>query len=395
MVANSIIDGRDFSRAVRYFEEMNAKLDLRKPLLFTSLDSNGIPKRTDDGELDQYMAMSVGDQQLAMQDFVREARGRLRMALRTHSPMGTGGSKQSNSFADNFADYTDRFYEHYLFFMNARTNPGTLNASGNKTATLGSITFPAKTANDMIAFRSAWSTEALTASMAANIATWRSRADLMFSTNASTGLPEPTLPLRAIHQPILPNASAPYNQIANSAGVVGIPSALRAADPSKFSPILQAKGTTPSNTTADIVFPGIEKHPFFTEVFFGWVYPATTAEEGGILKTAVFDICTDSDATAQAAIGKFDKYKYVALVNGRVGTGYAPLDVTNPSGIKGPTTSDSKRDQLDEIRTPVIVVQVANPWNEPIRLGDFRINIFGTDYDFPDYELNSFGNGQV
>jgi DNA uptake protein ComE-like DNA-binding protein len=386
MAQNKVIDGRDFSRAIRYFEEMNAKLDLRKPLLRTSLDANGIPKRTSDGALDQFMAMSVKDQQLAMQDFVREARGRLRMALRSYSPMGTVGSKQSNSFTDNFADYTDRFYEHYLFCMNARTNPGTINVSGNKTATLGSITFPAKTAKEMIAFRSAWSTEALTASMASNLATWRSRADLMYSPNIGTGAPDPTLPLRAIHQPILPTVSAPYNQIANSPGVLGVPTPLRAADPSKFSPILQVKSTTPSNTAADIVFPGIEKHPFFTEVFFGWVYPATTAEDTGKLTPAVFDMCM-GDAPAQTTI---EKYKYVALVNGRVGTGYAPLDVTT-STVTTPTTPDVKRDQLNEIRTPVLVVQVANPWNEPIRLGDFRINIFGTDYDFPDYELDATG----
>lgn len=96
MVDGSPIDGRDFNRALRYFEELNAKLDLRKPLLVTELDGNGIPIRTLDGSLDQSMAMSVDQQRRAMEDFVREARGRLRMALRTHSPMGTGGSKQYN-----------------------------------------------------------------------------------------------------------------------------------------------------------------------------------------------------------------------------------------------------------------------------------------------------------
>ena len=78
-------------------------------------------------------------------------------------------------------------------------------------------------------------------------------------------------------------------------------------------------------------------------------------------------------------LGTIENYKYVALVNGKIG-------VANADG-----NGDTKRDKLDKIRTPVLVVQVANPWNEPIRLGDFRINIFGTDYDFPDYELDKNG----
>ena len=398
MEFDKFIDGRDLNRALRYFEEMNAKLDLRKPLLVTEIDGNGIPIRTSDGSLDQSMAISVGEQQRAMEDFVREARGRLRMALRTHSPMGTGGSKQTNALTDNYAQYTDRFYEHFLFTMNAQVQPKnpfftvfSPNTVGTKSSAKslgqnGGVNFII--ANPILSFRSAWSTEALTASMAANIATWRSRADLMFAPDASSGSPVTNLPLRAIHQPILPNATAPYNQVPTSTGILGVASALRATDPSKETPPLITKALTGSAAQADIVFPGIEKHPFFTEVFFGWVYPATTVDDWrwdptdptkkiltNKIELAKFDMCVTTPVT----LGTIENYKYVALVNGKIG-------VANADG-----NGDTKRDKLDKIRTPVLVVQVANPWNEPIRLGDFRINIFGTDYDFPDYELDSSG----
>ena len=398
------IDGRDFSRGLRYFEDINQKLDLRKPLLVTRdvIDNqtglaaiDGVPDRTADGDLDQFMALSVNEQRLAMQDFVREARGRLRAALRIHSPMSPAASSNvtvtfaldplAPNSAVHFASYTDRFYEHYLFSMNAKVVPK--NAFGNilpditgTKANVLSLGQPSavQIANKFMSFRSAWSSESLSASMAANIATWRSRADLMYSPNIDTGSPEETLPLRAIHQPILPAAGPAYLQTPLA------PLALRAVDPSKETTPLISKANVPSATATDIVFPGIEKHPFFTEVFFGWVYPATTTTEASKLTPAIFDICTDP---AQTAI---EKYKYVALVNGRVGTGYASLQIIDASGSTN-STVDLQRDRLDKIRTPVLVVQVANPWNEPIRLGDFRINIFGTDYDFPDYELDATG----
>ena len=485
------IDGRDFNRAVRYFEGINSKLDLRKPLLVSkdlkntagALTPDGVPDRTSDGLLDQYMAITVNDQRLAMNDFVREARGRLRAALRIHSPMTP---LSTNAFGlistevlginDTFASYTDRFYEQFLFTTNAQTVPTQLvpsqstplpngnpnsfqiriqdpNEDGKRVSvsTLGQLDTPATTANQAMAYRSAWSTEALTASMAANIATWRSRADLIYSPTIQNvaGVvqvgPDPTLPLRAIHQPILPDVNPisldgnflrPYLQSRfdpddptpdpsthprpdpkQKESPLIPPLATRAVDPSKkttefennnFTPGTDPAGTAvlqPNGRTADIVFPGIEKHPFFTEVFFGWVYPATTAEgeigslEGQNKNKLTFAQYTFCECPEPQVKKTKPVYKYVALVNGKVGTPSA-------SGIEGPrwysgltelgnsgdnVVSDTKRDQLNEIRTPVLVVQVANPWNEPIRLGDFRINMFGTDYDFPDYELDSDG----
>jgi len=433
---NTQIDGRDFNRAVRYFEEMNSKLDLRKPLLVTydwksnntgALGSDGVPDRTPDGALDQFMAMSVNEQRLAMQDFVRETRGRLRAALRMHSPMTTLASKAFGLLTtevlginDTFADYTDRFYEHFLFTLNAQTKLAAANTLGTRVSapTLGSLATPPldKKANDLIAYRSAWSTEALTASMSANIVSWRSRADMMLATSATTGLADATLALRAVHQPILPDPSAllnPYEQTNLT------PLAMRAVDPSKTTSAFDNNNFTPgsdpnaakppTDKTADIVFPGIEKHPFFTEVFFGWVYPATTTDLNNVIYQGRYNFCECPKPTTTTPASKsVEPYKFIAVVNGKVGDlsnattkGVAQWwDFNKPSypSTKDPNIQDdyasaidAKRNTLNEIRTPVMVVQVANPWNEPLRLGDFRINIFGTDYDFPDYELDSTG----
>jgi hypothetical protein len=421
---NTPVDGRDWSRGVRYFETINAKLDLRRPL-FVWRDnhdedsgantSDGVPDRLPDGSVDQFMAMTVDDQRLAMQDFVREARGRLRAALRIHSPMEPLPAQSFGyvdtevlGIQDRFADYTDRFYEQFLF----TTNTKTVGAATPK-ATLGSLAAPANTANQMISYRSAWSTEAMTASMAANIATWRSRPDLMLAPNSGTGLADNTLPLRPVFQPILPNTAAPYSQTSVTVGpaTYNYPLANRAVDPSKatskfdnvtFTPGSDPAGGTvvqPDNRTADIVFPGVEKHPFFTEVFFGWVYPATTTDDGTI-QQATYGVCDCNGASTDPDL-QLRNYRYVALVNGRIGddqgvNGVDQVVWNNGNGKAAPPAnypvSDPKRDTLDKIRTPVLVVQVANPWNEPIRLGDFRINIFGTDYDFPDYELKADGS---
>ncbi|MCE9618976.1 MAG: hypothetical protein K8R92_03595 [Planctomycetes bacterium] len=426
MAINQPMDGRDWNRAIRYFEELNKKLDLRQPLLVNrdvkdensgAATPDGVPDRNADGTLDQYLAMTVTDQRLAMQDFVRLARARLRAALRIHSPMTPLSANAYGLITtevlginDSFADYTDRFYEQFMFTTNTKTRIATSNGS----ATLGSLASPSKTAKEMIAYRSAWSTEALTASMAANIATWRSRADQMFDTNPTTGFADSTQPLRAVNQPILPDnfsAATPYSQSALA------PLATRAVDPSKPTGSFQnydfvtgsnpGSATSPDATTADVVFPGVEKHPFFTEVFFGWVYPATTTDDiggSGKIVTARFGVCDCLSGGPPSP----ERYKFVAVVNGRVGDittdpkyvdkvklfyGTNGNQSTPDDGVGQYAVSDIKRDTLDEIRTPVLVVQVANPWNEPIRLGDYRINIFGFgEYDFPDYELDSAGN---
>ncbi|MFZ4723799.1 MAG: hypothetical protein ACOYMI_11695, partial [Phycisphaerales bacterium] len=78
-------------------------------------------------------------------------------------------------------------------------------------------------------------------------------------------------------------------------------------------------------------------------------------------------------------------------VNGKIGTDGAVIN-QNAGVTASPPSIDAKRDEMNEIRTPILVVQVANPWNEPIRLGDFRLDIFGQRYDFPDYELDASGN---
>ena len=224
--------------------------------------------------------------------------------------------------------------------------------------------------------------------------------------------------LRAVWQPILPYVglsqsvdrcwnTVDYSDTSEPSSVkppipnpVALPlapaQALRAVDPSKPAAALPnanypaAGWINPDEETADVVFPGIEKHPFLTECFFGWVYPATTTDESDEIKPAVVKVKpkVPPDVSCPDPLNK--NSKFVAVVNGKIGTDGAVIDQN--AGAPGTPSIDLKRDEMNEIRTPVLVVQVANPWNEPIRLGDFRLEIFGQRYDFPDYEVDGKGD---
>ena len=478
-----VLNERDLKRGVGLFEYLNRKLDLRKPLVVQDRKNvlGHLMDRVDDEGLPilRY-ANSVPEERRATIEFAREARQRLRPALRNYSPhrqllnwanvnndsdippdklptleqFGSGGMQ--------FASYTDRFVDQLRF--------------GLQQPTVEMMNSPvAGTGVDAWAWRSAWSTEALTASMAANIATWRSRPTLMREFAPAVGdIPSVDLTkwtwfgLRPVWQPILPNhysvadskrdgvgfgltflrQATDFGDFATNAATdwrekslkePAAAQALCAVDPSKNpnsipnnnSPQPGTGITLPDQNTADIVFPGIEKHPFLLECFFGWSYPATTLDVAGDIKVARSGVQGNTRKfllTAQTENGKvtsgppsypwvsaystlidqmewFQRIpktasqlpssnglpgsKLVAVVNGRVGQVALPGEAR---GVPSPANIDIKRDQLDEIRTPIIVIQVANPWNEPLRLGDFRLEIFGTSYDFPDFEQDANGD---
>jgi hypothetical protein len=265
----------------------------------------------------------------------------------------------------------------------------------------------------LYAWRSAWSTEAMTASMAANLATWRSRPTLIRELSGNPAFTGKDFGLRPVWQPILPNiipnaerptgpfgsATRMWNGLDYTDRTTGYgrekelspAQALRAVDPSKPGAAIPnatyptTAWSNPGEETADVVFPGIEKHPFLTECFFGWVYPATTTDVSGLIQPAVVKLKDCPTAPSN------NSSKFVAVVNGKIGTDGAVIN-QNAGVTASPPSIDAKRDEMNEIRTPILVVQVANPWNEPIRLGDFRLDIFGQRYDFPDYELDASGN---
>jgi hypothetical protein len=428
-VSNTTLDARDWKRGVSLFEFMNRKLDLRRPLLVTTgaNDESGFPKMK--------YAYSIPEERRAMVEFAKDARQRLRPALRTHTPQrnqldwsdpASGTSKttlpeveQLGPFltelaggaqrAVTFASYTDRFIDQLRTGLDARV-------AESADATVAAASSQPTVASDttLYAWRSAWSTEAMTASMAANLATWRSRPTLIRELSGNPAFTNKDFGLRPVWQPILPNiipnadaarlppfgpASKMWNALDYTDRTTGYgrerenapAQALRAVDPSKPAAALPNANyptdpwSAPGEETADVVFPGIEKHPFLTECFFGWVYPATTTDVSGLIQPAVVKLKDCPTAPSNNAS------KFVAVVNGKIGTDGAVIN-QNAGVTASPPSIDAKRDEMNEIRTPILVVQVANPWNEPIRLGDFRLDIFGQRYDFPDYELDASGN---
>ena len=429
-ITDTNLDSRDWKRGVSLFEYMNRKLDLRRPLLVTtgSNDESGFPKMK--------YAYSIPEERRAMIEFAKDARQRLRPALRTHTPQrnqldwsdpASGTSKttlpeveQLGPFLTelaggkqrgvSYASYTDRFIDQLRLGLDARVAE-----SADATNPVASLQPTVATDPSLYAWRSAWSTEAMTASMAANLATWRSRPTLIRELSGNPAFANKDFGLRPVWQPILPNSvpnadnarTGPFGAGAkmwlgvdyNDQGLglgrekeLATAQALRAVDPSKPASALPNAGypntaawVEPNQETADVVFPGIEKHPFLTECFFGWVYPATTTDVSGVIKPAVVKL-KDCPTVPGNNLSKF-----VAVVNGKIGSG--GVVISQNAGVSGsPASEDEKRNVINKIRTPILVVQVANPWNEPIRLGDFRLEIFGQRYDFPDYELDESGN---
>jgi len=375
-----VVSPSDWTRGVSLFEYMNRKFDLRQPLLIQrrlsqsdleqlpSAASGPRPHLNEFGLVDErgypklVYAYSVQEQRRAMIDFALNARQRLRPALRTVSPQRQRispaggdvwlsslrdlGPRQANTVVDGvvnlaYASYTDRFLDQLRMTFDARVagavepadRQGMLAADRKGLASLGDL-----------AWRSAWSTEALTASLSANMATWRSRPDLIREVSSATfGRGSSGTPLRPVWQPILPwyesgaaQKQADGNPFVDANGnlkVEGIdfsavkhrpdygdspvptdvtrrmreyasPQAIRAVDPSRPSKVANAawgeslvagnsgslpnadhpaRTDAPSEDSADIVFPGNEKQPFLSECFFGWVYPATTVTKNGVV----------------------------------------------------------------------------------------------------------------
>ena len=420
-----VMDNRDWKRGISLFERLNRKLDLRRPLVLPYTKGVGFSVHTDhldeNGFLRLKYAYSPLEQQAAMLDFVLESRQRLRPALRTHSPQrnqidwgsiditdATGqptiemlgptraGTDQGTSPVQ-YGSYTDRFVDQLRAGLESKVVGSHLpmvtiaSDQASLVSHAGTSGGPGELA-DHAGWRSAWSCEALTASLAANLATWRSRPDqvLEFDTTPTA------VSLRPVWQPILPTAVSlggltfkhdPITSRVNATNDRHHIFSITAVDPSLKTDLLPNadfptgpngnNGDDPNESTATLAFPGIEKHPFLTECFFAWVYPATTTETlpgSGILAPAVmkkFSSDAMNTPVADPVALELEKAKYVAVVNDASGT--LPNQIRN----------------LKDIRTPVLVVQVANPWNEPLRLGDFSLEIFGQWYDFPDFEIET------
>jgi len=99
---------------------------------------------------------------------------------------------------------------------------------------------------------------------------------------------------------------------------------------------------------------GMEKQPFIMEVFFGLVYPRAD----------------------------FNENEWNQLIQASGGTGTVPATVSLPDGQLG--VDDGGENFVDSSSKPtaVIAVQIANPYDTPISLGDFRLEFYGRTFNF-------------
>ena len=116
-------------------------------------------------------------------------------------------------------------------------------------------------------------------------------------------------------------------------------------DPSGYFPAITDAVIDPND--ADRFYVGMEKQPFITEVFMGLVYPKSNFN--------------DSEWTTAG--------------------GTAP-----PAGQEElpPDVNDGGENFVDDTSKPslVVAIQVANPYDTPVSLGDYRLQLFGQNFSF-------------
>jgi hypothetical protein len=159
-------------------------------------------------------------------------------------------------------------------------------------------------------------TRMMTASMAANVLSWR---DGLRRVTNTLYLDQPLHPQEAIRVP--PDAIPPTN------------------------PALQAAG-----------FIGVEKQPFLMEVFIAFVYPKTELSQAQI--DAVATGVPPCPPAAACQLGA-DNYSLPPCTINGAGEHIVTFDPANP----------------DTQPAVVFVAQVANPWNTPVNLADFELRI--------------------
>ena len=159
-------------------------------------------------------------------------------------------------------------------------------------------------------------TRMMTASMAANVLSWR---DGLRRVTNTLYLDQPLHPQEAIRVP--PDAIPPTN------------------------PALQQAG-----------FIGVEKQPFLMEVFIAFVYPKTELTQAQI-DAAATGVPPCPPASACQLGG--DTYSLPPCTINGAGEHFVTFDPANP----------------DTQPAVVFVAQVANPWNTPVNLADFELRI--------------------
>jgi len=129
------------------------------------------------------------------------------------------------------------------------------------------------------------------------------------------------------------------------------PSAPQQDPPGYFPPTTDA---VPDPYNTNQFYLGLEKQPFITEVFFGIVYPKSDFNE--------------------------NEWNQQITAAGNAPT--VPPSTSLPTGPNG--VDDGGENFVDSTSPPtaIIAVQIANPYDTPVSLGDFRIQCFGQTYSF-------------
>lgn len=124
------------------------------------------------------------------------------------------------------------------------------------------------------------------------------------------------------------------------------------ADPTGYFP--PTTDAMPDPIDQNRFYLGMEKQPFIMEVFHGLVYPRSDFNE------------TEWNNAIQAS--------------GNSGT--VPATVTLPDGQLG--VDDGGENFVDSSSKPtsIIAVQIANPYDTPMSLGDFRLEYYGKTFNF-------------
>ena len=124
------------------------------------------------------------------------------------------------------------------------------------------------------------------------------------------------------------------------------------ADPDGYYP--PTTDAVPDPIVQNRFYLGMEKQPFIMEVFHGLVYPRSD----------------------------FNEAEWNNLIQASGGSGTVPASVELPDGQLG--VDDGGENFVDSSSKPtsIIAVQIANPYDTPLALGEFRLQYYGKTFNF-------------
>lgn len=372
---DGMFDVRDLDAARRDFFLWNSKQDLRAPIDLNRVGGQqpvvdqtyGVFGQVAGGVLTRNPGNSGADSfdhAFATIEWIRDFRRRLLAGLKSEyrGPLDvtTGLPVRTvSSYADRFQLGSD------MPIGGFRTLTGTNRAR--------SIVADGEAGKQVdTALKSEKVTNAMAASMAANAAVARRSAQFIGPFNTIGGI---VVASWFTAQPLLP-AHPSANAAEGNVPDQRVPS----EDPDPTLP-----GSTPPGG-AQVRFAGIEAHPVVMEAFFAVVWPKTRL-----------------GSTWQFVVGTNNPSSIVPKPASPYSVPSNYNDGGNESHFVAIVPSDRFVDQMydwstaapeawQRQSTSVIAVQVANPFPYPIRLGDFRLEVFGQTYSFPPYETDVNGD---